>query len=212
MGPRQHSKSAPGHTCFRGWGAVATAWAALAVLVLVVAPSRAGAQGQWMDIGSGVTYTITVERERQSFERFAPFAFGPFGPGNYVYAELLPWPCSELPAPTFCGESTFVRGFYAHLDTGTCPCTGVLFVPVEIELHYEPAQVAALGAREHDLRLAMYDVDVADWIELPEQAVHADRDVIAGSQSGHARQYYAILVRPQPASTWGRVKAQWARP
>jgi hypothetical protein len=163
-----------------------------------------------MDIGSGQSYTISVENEPQSLQRFAPFAFGGFGPGNYVYSELLPWPCSELPAPTFCGGSTFVRAFHAYIDTGTCPCTGVLFEPVELELRYDAARVAAMGAREEDLKLAMYDVDALDWVDLPSQQVLPDRDLILGSQSGHARQYYAILVRPPETSTWGRIKAQWA--
>lgn len=179
------------------------------VLVLAFAPA-AGAQGQWIDIGSGASYTIAVEREPESRERFPPYAFGTFSPGNWVYAELLPWPCTGLPSPELCAGTTFVRAFHAYLETGSCPCTGVLFQPVELELRYDPARVASLGAREEDLRLLLFDADVGEWVDLPDQRVLPDRDLITGTQAGSARQFYLILVRPQPGSTWGRIKAQWA--
>jgi hypothetical protein len=184
--------------------------ARLLLIPLLAVPAVTGAQGRWIDIGSGASHTISVENEPETRERFPAYAFGTFSPGNFVYTELLPWPCGGLPSPEFCGGPTFVRAFHAYLDTGTCPCTGVLFQPVELDLHYDPSGVAALGAREEDLRLVMYDVDAQGWVDLPSQEVHPDRDLIRGSQSGHARQYYAIIVRPQPQSTWGRIKASWA--
>ncbi len=178
-------------------------------LALLV-PAFAGAQGRWVDIGSGTGFTIAVEGEPESREIFPPYAFGTFSPGNYVYLELLPWPCSGLPDLTICEETTFVRAFRAYLDTGTCPCTGALFAPVAIELRYDAARVLALGAREEDLRLVQYDADALAWADVSAPRVHPERDLIAGSHAISARQFFAILIRPQPASTWGRIKAQWA--
>lgn len=190
---------------------LACAFLVLAVLAALAAlPSPARAQGRWIDIGSGVGFTITVEGEPESRALFPPFAFGTFSPGNYVYLELLPWPCSGLPDPGICAGTTFVRAFRSYLDAGTCPCTGALFAPVTFELGYDPVLVGALGAREEDLRLALYDGDALAWVELPDQRVHPDRDLVAGSQARSARQFLAILVRPQPVSTWGRIKAQWS--
>jgi hypothetical protein len=185
----------------------ALAW--LVALPALAFPPAAGAQGRWIDIGSGTSYTIAVEHEPESRERFPPYAFGTFSPGNWVYSELLAWPCAGLPSPEPCAGTTFVRAFQAYLDTGSCPCTGVLFLPVELELRYDPARVTALGAREEDLRLLLFDADLGEWVDLPDQRVLPARDLIAGSHVGSARQFYLIQVRPQPGSTWGRIKAQW---
>jgi len=113
--------------------------ALLLTLTALAPPAPAGAQGRWIDIGSGVGFTITVEGEPESRALFPPYAFGTFSPGNYVYLELLLWPCSGLPDPEVCAGATFVRAFQSYLDTGTCPCTGVLFAPIALELRYDPA-------------------------------------------------------------------------
>ncbi len=192
---------------------------ALALVLLgPLASTPAAGQGQWMDIGSGLPYTILMETESRSFERFPPFAFGQWDSGLfYIYAELLPWPCAALPAPDFCGSDRFVSGFFANLefpDRG-CPCSGVLIQPVELELHYDPAVVAGLGRREEDLRIARFDDVSGHWIELANQRVVAERDVVDGSHLGDARQFFALIAgssTPVGPTTWGRIKAQWAHP
>ncbi len=181
------------------------------VPALAAAPGPASAQGRWMDIGSGAAYTIAVETDPLSFEYFPPFAFGPgYSPGNLLYAELVSWPCSGLPPSPICGSGRFVAGFNAFLEV-YCSCTGLLFEPVQLELHYDPARVAALGAREADLRLALYDREAGDWVELDHQRAVPERDMVIGSHTAHARQFYVILVRPGSGdgSSWGRIKAQW---
>jgi len=194
----------------RGPRASAALGPGLGLLLLALLPAAASAQGRWVDIGAGVGFTIAVEGDPESREVFPPYAFGTFSPGNYVYLELLPWPPSGLPAPLEGGEPAFVRAVQAYLDTGTCPCTGALFTPVAIELRYDTARVQALGGREEDLRLVMYDADAAAWVDVPAQSVEPPRDLVTGSHSSSGRQFFAILLRPQPASTWGRIKAQWA--
>lgn len=192
-----------------------------AFLLLGVAFSAlpAAAQGQWMDIGSGATYTIADENDPLSFERFPPYAFGNWGPGNLLHAELVPLPCSALPSTAICKDGRFVAGFSAFLlQDVNCSCSGGLMRAVELELHYDPARVASLKAREEDLRLAAYDGLSGEWVELADQQVFAERDIVAGFQLGHARQVYAILVSPRSdgpptgndeGSTWGGIKAQW---
>jgi hypothetical protein len=103
-----------------------------------------------------------------------------------------------------------VAAFNAYLEI-YCSCTGVLFEPVELELHYDPARVAALGAREADLRLALYDLETGDWVERGRQRAVPERDVVTGSHTAHARQFYTILVRPGSGdgSSWGRIKSLW---
>ncbi len=180
-------------------------------LAPAVAPAPVSGQGRWMDIGSGASYTIAAENDPESFERFPPFAFGPgYAPGNLLYAELVPWPCSSLPPSPICGSGRFVAAFNAYLEI-YCSCTGALFEPVELELHYDPARVAALGAREADLRLALYDQETGDWVELGRQRAVPERDVVTGSHTAHARQFYTILVRPGSGdgSSWGRIKSLW---
>jgi hypothetical protein len=181
-----------------------------AALILALFPRTASSQGQWMDIGSGATYTIADELDPLSFERFPPFAFGGYGPENFVYAELVSWPCSGLPSTDVCNQGRFVAAFNAFLDTGTCPCSGVLFEPIQIELHYDPAVVRAVGAREEDLRIKLHDSEFG-WVDIDDQRVDPGRDVVIGTQGGHARQFYAILVEETGGdrSTWGQIKAQW---
>lgn len=180
-------------------------------VVLAAVSHPAGAQGQWMDIGSGESYTIRAENDPLSFERFPPFAFGDYGPENYLYAELVPWPCSGLPSTGICAEGVFVRAFSAFLETGTCPCSGILFEPVYLELRYDPQVVRALGARERDLRIKIHDSDYG-WVGIDNQRVVPEREVVTGTQGGHARQFYAILVERTAGddSTWGKIKAQWS--
>lgn len=179
----------------------------------------AAAQGRWMDIGSEATYTIADEHDPLSFERFPPRAFGNWPPASLLRAELVPLPCSALPSTAICKSGRFVAGFSASLmQDVNCSCSGGLMRAVELELHYDPALVASLMAREEDLRLTAYDGLSGEWVELADQQVFAERDIVAGFQLGHARQIYAILVPPKSegspsgsgeASTWGRIKAQW---
>lgn len=184
----------------------------ITAVILALSPLAAEAQGQWMDIGSGEAYTIRAENDPLSFERFPPFAFGQYGPENYLYAELVPWPCSGLPSTGVCAEEgIFVNAFSAFLETGTCPCSGILFEPVYLELRYDPALVRSLGARERDLKIKIHDSEYG-WVDIDNQQVIPEREVVTGTQGGHARQFYAILVERNAGdrSTWGKIKAQWS--
>lgn len=183
----------------------------LSATVLALGAHQADAQGQWMDIGSGETYTIRVEGDPLSFERFPPFAFGGYRPENYLYAELVPWPCSGLPSTGICAGGNFVRAFSAYLETGSCPCSGVLFEPVYLELRYDPDLVRDLGARERDLRIKIHDSEYG-WLDIDNQRVIPERQVVTGTQGGHARQFYVLLAERNAGdhSTWGKIKAQWA--
>jgi hypothetical protein len=186
----------------------------LGALAALAGPGTCRAQGRWIDIGADQGYQIALEHDPLSFEYFPPMAFGPYAPGNLVYCELLPWPCSNLPDQSLCGGDRLVASYHAYLETGTCPCQGLLFEPVTIQLHYDPAGVLALGGREESLRIRRFDVDQARWVDLDAQRVDTARDVISGRQGGHARQYYAVVLgeSAQDPATWGRIKAQWTAP
>lgn len=178
--------------------------------IFLPAPVQAG----WIDIGSGETHTIADFNDPLSFERFPPYAFGDWEPGNLLYVEFIPLPCSALPAPDICKDGRFVLAYDAFLYQASCPCSGALVRPVEVELHYDPARLASLGVREEDLWLAAYDGERGEWVGLADQRLIAERDVVAGSRLGNARAIYALLVRENnpastEASTWGRIKVQW---
>jgi hypothetical protein len=182
-----------------------------------VPPPPANAQRQCMDVGSGATYTITAENDPASLQRFPPFAFGNFPPSTFgVCAELIPWPCSGLPSTAICESGQFVAAFWARIDIdASCPCSGFLFRPVQIELHYDPARIAALGGREADLRITLYDNALGEWVELDDREVVSHRDVVKGSHTGYAQQYFAVLLGPPGSgdeSTWGQIKSHWIRP
>jgi hypothetical protein len=177
------------------------------------APDPAGAQGRWIDIGANQSYQIGVEGDPLSYEHFPSMAFGPFAPGNLVYAELLAWPCASLPDQSPCGEEgRLVASFHGYLDTGTCPCQGLLFEPATIQFHYDPSRVQGLGGREEALRIKRFDVDQARWVDLDAQVVDTTQDVVRGRLLGHARQYYVVVLgeSPQDEASWGRIKAHWS--
>jgi hypothetical protein len=173
------------------------------------------AQGRWIDIGANESHTITLEADPRSRQVFPPYAFGPFPPRSYVYAELLPWPCALMPDKEPCRAGRFVTGYYSYVEFGSCPCTGLLLEPVALDLGYDPARVEELGAQEVDLQLVRWDLDAQAWMPLDQVRVHPEENRVTGTFLGHARQYYAIHVgqtAPVDPATWGRVKALWSTP
>ncbi len=157
----------------------------LALALALLISRAAGAQGRWIDIGVNQSYQIGVEGDPLSFELFPAMAFGPFGPGNFVYCELLAWPCANLPELSWCAsDRPLVASYYGHLDTGTCPCQGLLSEAATIQLRYDPIRVQALGGQ----------------------------DVIRGRLLAHARQYYVVVLgeSAQDDASWGRIKAHWS--
>jgi hypothetical protein len=184
----------------------------VALLAALLAPATGSAQGRWIDIGASESHQIAVEGDPLSFELFPPMAFGAFVPGNYVYCELLVWPCSGLPDATPCAEGWLVASYYGYLDTGTCPCQGLLSQPATVQLRYEPNRVRELGGREEDLRIKRFDIDLGQWIDLDSQVVMTAQDVVRGYLLGHARQYYVVALgeSAQDDATWGRIKAHWS--
>jgi len=186
----------------------ALAWAA----VLLLWPAAGLGQGRWIDIGASQSYQIAVEGDPLSFELFPPMAFGPFGPGNLVYVDLLRWPCASLPDVTLCNTGRLLGTYYGFLQTGACPCQGQLVEPVTVQVHYDPARVLELGGREVDLSLRHYDEDRQAWVELGSQTLDTAQDLIAGRHAGNARQYYALVLSesPRDQATWGRIKGHWS--
>jgi hypothetical protein len=184
----------------------------LALVIAGLAPP-AGAQGRWIDLGSPTSTTIFAAGDPSTFERFPPYAFGSYQPGSYsIYAELLGRPCNTLPSTAICQSGRFVSAFDAFIHVpDSCPCSGVLMRPLEIEIHYDPSRVPG---RETDLRLTLYDNARGEWVELPDQRVVPERDVVTATHLGYARQYFALLLAPPSAggpATWGRIKALWSR-
>ena len=191
---------------------------AIVVLVAMLgiampAIDRAAAQGRWIDIGANESHTIALEFDPHTRQVLPPFAFGPFPPRSYIYCELLPWPCQLMPDPTACSANRFVAGYYSHAEFNSCPCSGLLFEPVALELGYDPARVADLGGAEAALQLVHWDGSVQAWRPLSGVRVHPEENRVTGSFLGTLRQYYAILVgetAPVDPATWGRVKALWS--
>jgi hypothetical protein len=185
----------------------------LALALALLISRAAGAQGRWIDIGVNQSYQIGVEGDPLSFELFPAMAFGPFGPGNFVYCELLAWPCANLPELSWCAsDRPLVASYYGHLDTGTCPCQGLLSEAATIQLRYDPIRVQALGGREEALRIKRFDVDQVGWVDLDSQVVDTAQDVIRGRLLAHARQYYVVVLgeSAQDDASWGRIKAHWS--
>jgi len=175
-------------------------------------PAAALAQGRWIDIGTSQTYQIALQGDPLSFEFFPAMAFGPFGPGNLVYVELLRWPCANLPDGTLCGTGRLLDAYYGYLNTGSCPCQGQLTDPITIQVHYDPTRVQELGGREADLSLRHYDDDQQAWVELSSHTIDTTSNLIAGRHLGSARQYYALVLSesPRDEATWGRIKGHWS--
>lgn len=184
----------------------------LGLLAAIAAPP-ARAQGRWINVGQGRVERIHSETDPMTWEEVPPFAFGDyaFTPENVIFLEIIPRPCEALPDRSLCQDGTFVAAARADLNPGTCPCTGVLLKEIEVRLHYDPAAVQALGARESDLRLVLYESSMGVWNDIPGGfEVDPQADVVRGWQASHVSQTYAVITGPpQESMTWGEIKAQW---
>jgi len=184
-----------------GWSAALLLW-----------PAAGLTQGRWIDIGANQSYQIQVQGDPLTFQYFPPMAFGPFGPGNLVYVELLRWPCASLPNVAPCESGQLLDVYYGFLQTGACPCSGQLLEPMTLQVHYDPAEVQALGGREVDLSLRQYDEGRQEWLEIGSQTIDSAQDLVSGQHLSNARQYYVLVLSesPRDEATWGRIKGHWS--
>ncbi|MGD8394633.1 MAG: hypothetical protein PVF43_04050 [Candidatus Eiseniibacteriota bacterium] len=189
------------------------AGALIALATTTLATSGALAQGRWIDIGSGTVERILAYDDPETWQELPPFAFGTYPAGNLMWLELLPLACDRLPEPALCDPEVFVVAYDASLDAGSCPCSGVLLQEIEVQIHYDADVVRALGARESDLRLVVYEASRGAWTDMPRGfEVDVERDVVRGWQASHVSQTYAVLAGPPGDSqSWGAIKAHWLR-
>lgn len=177
---------------------------------LLAIPRLVEGQVVSFDIGSPDTTYVRCQSDGMSWEMFPPQAFGSYPPGTYVYASIVKEVCDRSPIP----NTECFGWFVFYFNDGGCGCGGYLVKPTVLELHYDPAAVAAAGVPESSLRLVGLVSARPAWTEVPgatvDGAAHALRAEETGTIIGN--RYYAIVgTRPTAVehATWGAVKALW---
>ncbi len=187
---------------------------ALATVLLGWSAQAAG-QGRYLNIMSGAVERVTYVGDMETWQEFPPFAFGDgwgSGPNLQIWLELIRTDCNTPTSAGPCGDGTFVTGYTSQLDTGNCPCDGILAEEIVVQIRYDEAVVQALGFLETDLVMRVYDGDTDSWRAMPGGSqVDPDRNIVVGRQAWNAAMIYAVIAEPGAGDggSWGRIKSRW---
>jgi hypothetical protein len=184
-------------------------------LALVALAAQADAQSVTWDLGTTDAALARCENEPQNFERYPSQVFGPYYPtGAWVTASIGRGRCVDWPnVPGTC-FGLFIANFHPAAGCG-CAISGLLDGMTELELHYDPAAVAAAGVAESSLRLYAFGTIGSGWVEVPDAQLDTQANALRAGAVGFILgfRWYAIAgeagTTGVEASAWGGVKSLW---